>query len=144
MSNFYHFFIMSPAFISINSNLFDNLLTNAKGNSTKYIEQLQYQLLKSTYHYTKLFLLHNTKILMMIVYQMSLYFILIIFNDLPEVSINTSVTLSFAAVLELFLQTFDRFFLSRFISMSYFISYIFLQLMFLVVMEGFCLHSHEG
>ena len=73
----------------------------------------------------------------MIVYQMSLYFILIIFNDLPEVSINTSVTLSFAAVLELFLQTFERFFLSRFISMSYFISYIFLQLMFLVVMEDF-------
>ena len=77
--------------------------------------------------------------LMMIVYHLSVIFILIISNDLSEVSINTSVTLSFAAVLELFLQTFDRFFLSRFILMSYFTSYIFLQLMFLVLMEGLCL-----
>ena len=81
---------------------------------------------------------------MMIVYQLSIYFILIISNDLPEVSINTSVTLSFAAVLELLLQTFDRFFLSRFILMSYFISYIFLQLMLLLLMEGFCLNAQEG
>ena len=78
---------------------------------------------------------------MMIVYQLSIYFILIISNDLPEVSINTSVTLSFAAVLELFLQTFDKFFLSRFILMSYSESYIFLQSMFLVLMEGFCLNA---
>ena len=75
---------------------------------------------------------------MMIVYPLSAYFILIISNDLSEVSINTSVTLSFAAVLELFLQTFDRFFLSRFILMSYFTS-TFLQLTLLVLMEGLCL-----
>ena len=81
---------------------------------------------------------------MMIVYQLSIYFILIISNDLPEVCINTSVTLSFAAVLQLLLQTFDRFFLSRFILMSYFISYIFLQLMLLLLMEGFCLNAQEG
>ena len=81
---------------------------------------------------------------MMIVYPLSAYFILIISNDLSEVNINTSVTLSFAAVLELFLQTFDRFFLSRFILMSYFISYIFLQLMLLLLMEGFCLNAQEG
>ena len=85
----------------------------------------------------------------MIVYQLSVYFILIISNDLSEVSINTSVTLSFATVLELFLQTFDRFFLSRFILMSYFIPYIFLQLVLLVLMEGFCCKlvdnfEHEG
>ena len=81
---------------------------------------------------------------MMIVYQLSIYFILIISNDLLEVSTNTSVTMSFAAVLELLLQTFDRFFLSRFILMSYFISYIFLQLMLLFLMEGFCLNAQEG
>ena len=75
---------------------------------------------------------------MMIVYHLSAYFILIISNDLSEVSINTFVTLSFAAVLELFLQTFDRFFLSRFILMSYFTS-TFLQLTLLVLMEGLCL-----
>ena len=46
-----------------------------------------------------LFLQHNTKILMMIVYQFSVYFILIICNDLSEVIINTSVTLFFDAVL---------------------------------------------
>ena len=46
-----------------------------------------------------LFLQHNTKILMIIVYQFSVYFILIIFIDLPEVGINTSVTLFFYAVL---------------------------------------------
>ena len=79
---------------------------------------------------------------MMIVYPLSAYFILIISNDLSEVNINTSVTLSFAAVLELFLQTFDRSFLSRFILMSYFIS-IFLQLTLLVLMEGFCLNTQE-
>ena len=39
----------------------------------------------------------------MIVYQWSVYFILIIYNDLSEVSINTSVTLSLAALLELLL-----------------------------------------
>ena len=81
---------------------------------------------------------------MMIVYQASVFFTSIISNDLSEVSINTSATLSFAAVLELFLQTFDRFFLSRFILMSYFISYIFLQLMLLLLMEGFCLNAQEG
>ena len=84
-----------------------------------------FQLLKLTYHYSKLFLLHNTKVLMMIVYQLSVYFILIISNDLSEVSINTSVTLSVAAVLELLLQTFGRIFQSRFILMLYFMSYMF-------------------
>ena len=79
---------------------------------------------------------------MMTVDQLSIHFTLIISNDFAEVSINTSVTLSFAAVLELLLQTFDRFFLSRFNFMSYFISYIFLQLMFLILMEGFC--AQEG
>ena len=68
----------------------------------------------------------------------------VISNDFPEVSINTSVTLSFAAVLELLLQTFDRFFLSRFILISYFVSYIFLQLMLLLLMEEFCLNAQEG
>ena len=58
--------------------------------------------------------------------------------------LNTSVTLSFAVGLELFLQTFDRFFASRFILMSYFISYIFLQLTLLVLMERFCLNAQEG
>ena len=81
---------------------------------------------------------------MMIVYQLSIYFILIISNDLPEISTNTPVTLSFAAVLELLLETFDRFFLSRFILMSYFMSYIFLQLMLLLLMEGFGLNAQEG
>ena len=57
---------------------------------------------------------------------------------------NKSVTLSFAAVLELFLQTFDTFFPSRFILMSYFISYIFLQLMILVLVEGFSLNAQRG
>ena len=80
----------------------------------------------------------------MIVYQLSVYFILIISNDLPEGSINRFVTLAFAAVLELFLQTFDSFFPPRFILMSYFISYIFLQLMLLLLMEGFCLNAQEG
>ena len=79
----------------------------------------------------------------MIVYQF-VYFILIICNDLPEATINTYVTLSFAAALALFLQTSDRFFLSRFILMSYFISYIFLQLMLLVLMKGFRLNAQEG
>ena len=81
---------------------------------------------------------------MMIVYQLSKYFILIISNDLPQVSINTPVTLSLAAVLELLLPTFDRFFLSRFILMSYFMSYVFLQLMLLLLMEGFCLNAQVG
>ena len=81
---------------------------------------------------------------MMIVYLLSIYFILMTSNDLPEVSLKTPVTLSFAAILELLLQTFDRFFLSRFILMSYFISYIFLQLMLLLLMEGFCLNAQEG
>ena len=81
---------------------------------------------------------------MMIVYQLSGYFILIISNDLSEGSINTSVTLSLAAVLELLSQTFDRIFLSRFILMLYFVSYIFLQLTILVLMEGFCLNAKEG
>ena len=99
--------------------------------------------MKSTYHYTNVFLLHNTKILMMTVYQLLVYFILIISNDLSEVIINTSVTLSFAAFLELYLQTFDTFFLSRFILMSYFISHIFLQLMLLVLVEGFSLNAQK-
>ena len=81
---------------------------------------------------------------MMIVYQLSVLFILIISNSLSEVSISTSVTLPFAAVLKLFLETFDKFFISRFFLMSYFISYTFLQLMFLVLMEGFCLNAQEG
>ena len=81
---------------------------------------------------------------MIFAYHLSLYFILIISNDLSKVTINTSVTLSFAALQELFLQTFDRFFQSRFILMSYFISYIFLQLTLLVLMEGFCLNGQEG
>ena len=81
---------------------------------------------------------------MMIVYQLSVYFILIISNDLSEVSINTSATLSLAAVLELFLQTFDRIFLFRFILMLHFISYVFLQLTLLVLMEGFCLNALES
>ena len=81
---------------------------------------------------------------MMILYQLSIYFILIISNDLPEVSLKAFVTLSFAAILELLLQTFDTFFLSRFILMPYFISYIFLQLMLLLLIEGFCLNAQEG
>ena len=86
----------------------------------------------------------NPKILMMIICQLSAYFILIVSNDLPEVSINTSVTLSFAAALESFLQTFDWFFPSRFILMSFFVSYIFLQLTLLSSMEGFGLNAQEG
>ena len=77
---------------------------------------------------------------MMIVYQLSVYFILTISNKLSEVS----VTMFFAAVLELPLQTSDRFFLSRFIVMSYFVSYVFLQLTLLVLMEGFCVNAEEG
>ena len=80
----------------------------------------------------------------MIVCQLSVYIILIISNDLLEVSINTSVTLSLAAVLELFLQTFDRIFLPTFILMLYFISYVFLQLTLLLSMEGFCLNAQDG
>ena len=41
---------------------------------------------------------------MMIVSQLSVFLISIVSNDLSEVSINTSVTLSFTTVLELFLQ----------------------------------------
>ena len=81
---------------------------------------------------------------MMIVYQLSVYFILTISNKLSEVSVNTSVTMFFAAVLELPLQTSDRFFLSRFIVMSYFVSNVFLQLTLLVLMEGFCVNAEEG
>ena len=80
----------------------------------------------------------------MIICQLSAYFILIVSNDLPEVSINTSVTLSFAAALESFLQTFDWFFPSRFILMSFFVSYIFLQLTLLSSMEGIGLNAQEG
>ena len=60
-----------------------------------------------------------------------------------EVSINNFVTLSLTAASGLFLQTFERFFLSRFILMSKFISYIFLPLMFLVSLERFCLIAQE-
>ena len=82
---------------------------------------------------------------MMTVYQLTIYFILFISNDLPEVSINMSVTLSFVAVLVFLSQTFDRlFFLARFILMSYFMLYIFLQLMLLVLMEGFCFNAQDG
>ena len=81
---------------------------------------------------------------MIFVYQLSVYFVLIISSDFSEVSINTSVTLSFAAVLALFLQTFDKFFLSRFVLISYFISYIFLQLTLLILREGFCLNVQQG
>ena len=84
-------------------------------------------------------------ILMMTVYQLTIYFILFISNDLREVSINTSVTLSFVVVLAFLSQTFGRvFFLARFILMSYFMLYIFLQLMLLVLMEGFCFNDQEG
>ena len=43
-----------------------------------------------------------------------------------SIILYTSVTLSFAAILylELFLQSFDSFFLSRFILTSHFISYV--------------------
>ena len=80
---------------------------------------------------------------MMIFYQLSVYFILIFFSDLSEVSINTSVTLAFTAVLQLFLETFDRFFLSRFILISCLISCIFLQFVLLVLQEGFSLNAQE-
>ena len=104
------------------------LLTNTKGKSTKYMDLLQYQSLKSTNHYTKIFLLHNTNShddCLSVVNIFSFNH----FHWLAEVSINASVTFSFTAVLELFLLTFDRFFLSGFILMSHFISYIFLQSM---------------
>ena len=84
---------------------------------------------------------------MIIVYQLSVFFILIIpnplKNDLSQFIIIKSVTLTLAVVSRLFLQTFDRFFLSRVILMSYFISYI-LLLMFLILLEGFCLIAQEG
>ena len=80
---------------------------------------------------------------MMIVYQLLVFFILIISNDLSEVSINTSVTLSLAAVLELFLDDFDRFFQLDLFS-CHVLYHIFLQLIFLVLMEGFCLNTEEG
>ena len=85
---------------------------------------------------------------MIIVYQLSVFFILIISNplknDLSQFIIIKSVTLTLAVVSRLFLQTFGRFFLSRVILMSYFISYIFLLLMFLILLEGFCLIAQEG
>ena len=63
---------------------------------------------------------------MVIVHQSSVFFILIIFNDLPEISIDTSVTLSFAVVLELFLQDFDRFFATYiYFDVIFYIIYIF-------------------
>ena len=61
-----------------------------------------------------------------------------------EVIINNSITLSLTAVSGLLLQTFDTFFLSRFIFMSHFISYIFLPLIVLILLEGFCLIAQEG
>ena len=80
---------------------------------------------------------------MMIIYQLPVFSILIIFNDLSEASINISLTLSFAAVLKS-CCSFDRFFLSIFILILFFISYIFLQLMFLILMDRFCLIAQEG
>ena len=59
-------------------------------------------------------------------------------------SVNNNVSLSLAAVLELFLQTFDWFFLSRSALMSFLITYIFLPLMFSVLLEKFCLIALEG
>ena len=61
-----------------------------------------------------------------------------------EVITNNSITLSLTAVSGLLLQTFDTFFLSRFIFMSHFISYIFLPLIVLVLLKGFCLIAQEG
>ena len=61
-----------------------------------------------------------------------------------EVIINNSITLSLTAVSGLLLQTFDTFFLSRFIFMSHFISYILLPLIVLILLEGFCLIAQEG
>lgn len=84
---------------------------------------------------------------MIFVYHLSVFFILIIpnplENDLPEVDVNNFVALSLGFS-GLFLPAFDRFFLSRFILISYFISYVFLQLTLLVLMERFCLNAHEG
>ena len=78
---------------------------------------------------------------MIIVYQLSLFFILIIPNPLKN---DLSQFIIIDRCFEIFLQTFDRFFLSRVILMSYFISYIFLLLMFLILLEGFCLIAQEG
>ena len=80
---------------------------------------------------------------MIIFYRFSVCFILRFFIDLSEVSINTSVTLAFTAVLELFLETLDWFFLSRFIFISCLISCIFLQFVLLVLQEGFSLNAQE-
>ena len=85
---------------------------------------------------------------MMIAYQLSVFFILIISNplenDLPEVSISNSLTLSLAAVLGLFLQSFDRFFLPKFVWMLHCKSYIFFSLMILVSLEVFHLIAQDG
>ena len=63
---------------------------------------------------------------MVIVHQSSVFFILIISNDLPEISIDTSVTLSFVVVLELFLQDFDRFFSTYiYFDVIFYVIYIF-------------------
>ena len=65
-------------------------------------------------------------------------------NNFSEVSITNSVILVLAAVFELLLQTCDSFLLSHFVLMSHFMSYIFLPLMFLILLEGFCLFAQEG
>ena len=74
---------------------------------------------------------------MIITYQLSVFFTLIISNplenDLSEFSINNYVTLSLAFVSGLLLKIFDKFFLSGFILISYFTSYVFLPLMFIVL-----------
>ena len=66
------------------------------------------------------------------------------YHSLVKVSINNTIILSLAIDLGLFLQNFDRSFLSRFTLRSYFIFYVFLPLMFLVLLERFCLIAQEG
>ena len=104
------------------------------------ITQHSYQLLKSAY-YTNFFRLYNTISHDCLSVVNILYFNH--FQWLAGSSINRFVTLAFAAVLEIFLQTFDSFFPPWFILMSSFISYIFLQLMLLVLMKECCLNAQE-
>ena len=56
---------------------------------------------------------------------MIVYFILTIFNNLSKVSINTSVTLSFAAVIELFYRLLTGFFNLDLFDVIFYIIYIF-------------------
>ena len=59
-------------------------------------------------------------------------------------SLNNFVSLPWAAVSRLLPQTFDSFFLSGFILMSYFISYRFFLFILLVLQEWFGLIAQEG